>query len=178
MDVKIFERGVPIVIRGVDEPGAVVAGAFPNQRAHIEDAVRRVPSGHLRAIPPIVIGDRPAAGGRFRRSPCEIGLNRRTFVADHNARYLFTLLHEIGHAVDHANHIVSTFQRETRKTGPDWATYRAIVYLGRNRFPPSDPEAGTPLYGEHFAEGYAKMLTRPAGLTPAQQALIRRLAGL
>ena len=54
MDVKLYDRGVAILVTGVDEPGAVFAPAFGSQRAHIEDALRRIPSGlivqHLHRI--------------------------------------------------------------------------------------------------------------------------------
>jgi len=177
MDFVFSKAGVSIPVRGVDEPNAVLSNNFETQRAHIEEALERVPPAHLTAIPPIVVGDRPSRGGGFYRNPPTIGLNRRTFLESHNARYLFTLLHEIGHAVDERFHIVSRFIRETGRQGTNWDTYRAIVYRGRNRIR-SGAEAGTPQYGEHFAEGYAHILTRPWALTPPQQTLIRRLAGL
>jgi hypothetical protein len=182
-DVVLVERGVSITVQGVDEPGCVVADAFGTQQAHIEDALTRVPQQHLADVPPIVIGDWPASGGGYRNprapvrghapaGPC-IGLNRATFGADHNRRYLFTLLHEIGHAVDHRLHAVSRFQRTSNETGAEWDAFRAIHYGGRNRRPD-----GTPAYGEHFAEGYAHMLTRRSAMEAPQQALIRRMAAL
>jgi hypothetical protein len=178
MDFTFTDRGASIPVTGVDEPGAVFAPMFRSQTAHIKDALRRIPTPHLRAVPTIVVGDRPASGGGFAPAAHEIRLNRRTFVASHNARYLFTLVHEIGHAVDHLLHITTRFVSETHRAGAEWSAYRAIVYRGTNVFPPDHPEAGTPRYGEHFAEGYGHLLTRPAALTETQRILIRRLAGL
>lgn len=120
------------------------------------------PTQHLAAVPRIVVGDRPIRGGGFVAS---------------GPKYLFTLIHEIGQAVDHRLRIVPSFVARTHH-GADWTAYPAIVYRGRNVFGPEHPEAGTPRYGEHFAEGYAHMLTRPAALTAPQRALIRRLAGI
>jgi len=180
MDVIIAERGFRFQVEGLDESvgGRSAAGSpeFGSQQAHVEDALRRIPTGHLVAIPlNIIVGDRPSSGGAFVASPPAIGLNRGTFAASWNRRYLFTLIHEIGHAVDRHFRIVSRLIRATERSGADWNSYRAIEYRGRNRIR-SGPDAGTPAYGEHFAEGYAHLLTRPHRLTRAQQSLIRRLA--
>ncbi|MBL9010818.1 MAG: hypothetical protein JNL56_06540 [Alphaproteobacteria bacterium] len=178
-DIEIVERGVTLAVRGVDEPGAIRAASFPSQQAQIEDALALVPVQHLGAIPEIWIGNRPASGGGFYRNPPHIGLNRRTFDAEHNRRHLFTLLHEIGHAVDRQLHAVTQFQHrctasgDSEPSGAEWTLYRAIAYGGRNR-----RADGTPAYGEHFAEGYAILLTRPSRITTAQQRLIRTLARL
>lgn len=185
MDFVFSERGATIEVFGVDEPNAIVAGgAFATQRAHIEDALRRIPAQHLPAVPPIHIGDRSRSGGGF--SEGRIRSNRLTFGARYNRRYLFTLVHEIGHAVDRSRHAVARFQNETRETGEAWAAYRAIAYMGTNRFPASStatdrggvPVAGTPRFGEHFAEGYAHLLCRGRHLTEQQAAIIRRIAGM
>ncbi len=185
MDFVFSERGANIAVFGVDEPNATVAGGpFATQRAHIEDALRRIPAQHLLAVPPIYIGDRPHSGGGF--SDGAIRLNRRTFGARHNSRYLFTLVHEVGHAVDRSRNAVVRFQNETGETGEAWAAYRAIAYMGTNRFPAGStatdrggaPLAGTPRFGEHFAEGYAHLVCSGRHLTREQASIIRRLAGL
>lgn len=165
------QRGANIQVEGVDEPPNALSTAFSTQQAHIEDALDRVPDAHLSAIPTIVVGERPPSGGGFYRSPRLIRLNRRTFASIWNRQFLFTLIHEIGHAVDAHRNIVAGFVARTQRQGRDWTTFRAIVYRGRNRRPDR-----TPQYGEHFAEGYAHMLTRPSRLTVPQQALMRRLA--
>jgi hypothetical protein len=184
VDFVYTARGASIAVSGVDLEGAVVTSLFPTQRAHIEDALNRIPIAHLSAIPPIIVGDRPSSGGGY--SAGAIRLNRRTFGARHNARYLFTLVHEVGHAVDRARHAVARFQSQTGETGPEWDAYRAIVYNGHNCFPAGTtdtdrgghPIAGTPRYGEHFAEGYAHLLCSGRHLTSTQMAIIRRLAGM
>ncbi len=171
----IYERdNVSISITGVDEPGSVVSGVFITQRAHIEEALGRVPAFQLSMIPPInIVSVRPNNGGAYKNNPPEIRLHRSVFATDYNLNYLFTLLHEIGHAVDNHFHIVTTFKNRTHRRGREWEDYRAIHYGGRNRLPD-----GTPKHGEHFAEGYAHILTRHWRLTHRQQSLIRQLARL
>lgn len=181
-DIVLPERGVPITVRGVDEPGAEVSRRFATQQAHIEDALRRLPESHLSFVPPIEIGDRPRSGGAYVPDAGDppaplIRLSRHVFAASYNARYLFTLIHEIGHAVDRNLRAVYRFQARTNRADADadarreWEAFRAIEYRGRNRRPD-----GTPQYGEHFAEGYAHCLTRPAALTQEQQRIIRDMA--
>ena len=185
MNFTYTERGASIEVTGADEPNCLVAGgSFPSQEAHIRDAIDRIPEQHLRYVPTIAIGDRPVSGGGF--SAGLIRLNRRTFGAEHNRRYLFTLVHEIGHAVDRATHCVVRFQNTTAETGAEWLAFRAIEYRGRNRFPAASsvvdrggqPVGGTPRFGEHFAEGYAHLRCSGRHMTPQQSLIIRRLAGL
>lgn len=180
MDVEVTVGDCAIQVTGVDEAEAVFSDNFASQLEQIEDALSRIPAHHIGYVPMIAVGDRPVRGGGYYRSPPRIGLNRRTFVAEHNLRVLFTLLHECGHAVDRATHAVSRF---VSRCGGDlvngapgneeWETYRAIPYTGRNKRPD-----GTPAYGEHLAEGYAIMLTHPSRITPPQQRIIRQMAEL
>jgi hypothetical protein len=183
-DIVLPERGVQITVRGVDEPGAEVARRFGTQQAHIEDALRRLPESHLPFVPPIEIGNIPRSGGAYVPDAGDppqpvIRLSRHVFAATYNARYLFTLIHEIGHAVDRQLHAVYRFQRRTNREGADadaareWEAFRAIEYRGRNL-----RADGTPEYGEHFAEGYAHCLTRPGAITREQQRIIREMAEL
>jgi hypothetical protein len=163
-----------VEVSGVDEAPATVSPLFRTQEAHIRDALGRVPPKHWVTIPPIRVGDRPGRGGGYVRNPPTIFLNRRTFGARWNRRWLFTLLHEIGHAVDHRlGNIVERFVAQSGRTGRYWQAYRAIDYRGTNRR--SD---GTPQYGEHFAEGYALLLTRPHVLSPVQRSVIGQMCGL
>ena len=168
-DVCFRERGFDIRVSGVDEPGAVTAPNFPTQEAHLADAFRRIPDAHVRFIPRIEVGD-SAPGGSFRPDLHRILLNRETFGSSWNRNYLFTLIHEIGHAVDRGMHAVAQFMGRTGRSGNDWTTYRSIPYNGRNR-----RADGTPQYGEHFAEGYAIALTRPTRLTHPQLTLIHQI---
>ena len=180
MDIDIAIAGTTIHVSGVDEPGAVRGGSFASQADHIRDALGRLPPAHLRHVPPIAVGNRPASGGAFYNSPPRIGLSRSTFSASHNRNHLFTLIHECGHAVDRATNAVARFASQCggnlvngASGNADWDAYRAIHYGGRNK-----RRDGTPAFGEHFAEGYAILLTRPARLTTTQQAIIRRMAGM
>jgi len=180
MEIDLTINGVAIHVSGVDEPGAVLSPRFASQADHISEALGRLPIAHLRHVPPIVVGNRPASGGGFYRTPPHIGLNFRTFGASHNVNQLFTLLHECGHAVDRATHAVAAFARQCggdlvigAPGNADWDAYRAIAYGGRNR-----RADGTPAFGEHFAEGYAILLTHPSRITGAQQRIIRAMAGL
>lgn len=179
-DTTITLGEVSIAVTGVDEPGAVHGSRFPTQLAQIEDVFHLMPAQHLRHVPTIAVGDRPARGGGYFSSPPRIGLNRGVFSADYNQHHLFTLLHECGHAVDRGTHAVARFAsqcggnlRDGAPGNADWESYRAIRYRGRNKRPD-----GTPQFGEHFAEGYAILLTRPARLNASQQRIIRRMAGM
>ena len=103
MNFSHTERGANILVTGVDESGCVVAGgSFPTQEAHIRDSIDRISPQYLRFVPAIAIGNRPASGGGF--SEGLIRLNRGVVGMHHNRRYLFTLVHEIGHAVDRGTH--------------------------------------------------------------------------
>lgn len=170
------ERGVPIVI-DYD---------MPTQLAKIAETLTRIPTVHLSAIRRIQVDTRlPSGGAHFSD---RLSLSVDCFEASYNRRNFLTLLHEIGHAVDMRDNIVSQFAQRCSASAASglsstgdarWITYRSIYSGSRNRCPGDRTQ---PAIIENFADGYSRYIGRRFGSDPRntlnadQRALISELA--
>lgn len=134
--------GVSVRIDGVEPRGREIE--------QLERTLCLLPSMHLRALPTITVGDRPARGGGGSASPTMPGgpfirLNRMIFDPVQRpvnaGRLNYTLLHEVGHIIDWAFGCMATL------AGSDPAGYAALLahaHSGATQGP-----------SEHFADAYA-----------------------
>lgn len=135
--MEIDINGVTIRIEGADAAQTVV----------LTDTLARLWVHHLRLLPTITAGDRPARGGGGAAHSGMPGgpyirLNRSCFQSPWNQHgYNYTLLHEVGHIVDWAFDCMHRMRRE------DNAGFRALL---------AHPHSGaTQGWSEHYADGVA-----------------------
>ena len=128
---------------------------------NLRSTIRIIPAPHLRHIrqidvlPPLNFGSTPnyAGGGSGVGHPrlSELCFDRR--YRDNNFPYNMTLLHEVGHIIDHAYNALDSLTPEHRNTINQVPIPRGAVTHGR---------------GEHYAIAYQTLLT--GGASPAVRA--------
>ena len=130
---------------------------------NLRSTIRIIPAPHLRHIrqidvlPPLNFGSNPnyAGGGSGVGHPrlSELCFDRRQ--RDNNFPYNMTLLHEVGHIIDHAYNALDSLTPEHRNTINQVPIPRGAVTHGR---------------GEHYAIAYQTLLT--GGASPAVRAAL------